>query len=127
MPLSQRGSSLDKMSSKRVRLIDGPDGILAVLEIKAYKQASLFRTITDLLFELRVQIVRFESSVRGKLIAARLFVVEFDGARIEAARRLQIQTAVLGALEHVGPGLYTRPRNVRRQTELTKPAISRAV
>ena len=127
MALSQPAPSLDTMSSKRVRLIDGPDGILAVLEIKACNQPSLLRTITDLLFALRVQIVRFESSVRGKLVAARLFVVEFDGGRIDAARRLQIQTAILGELDRVGPGLYARPRIVRLHGDRAKPAISRAV
>ena len=115
------------MVNKRVRLIDGADGILAVLEIQTSNQASLLRTITELLFSLRVQIVRFESSVRGKQVATRLFVVEFDGGRIDPARRLQIQTEVLGALDRVGPGLHSRPRNVRRQSDHAKPAISRAV
>src|SRR5262245_26397279 len=117
------------MASKRVRLIDGPDGILAVLEIQTSGQPGLLQKLTEVLFALRVQIVRFESSVRGKQIDTRLYVVEFDGGRIDSTRRLQIQTAILGALDRasLGSGQQTRAKSLRRPADAAKAAVSRAV
>ena len=104
------------MASTAVRFIEGRSGILSLLEIESEHCADPVAAISGLLFELRVQIVRTETLSEEQRVLSRLHLVEFDGARIENARRREIQSSVRAAIE--------RPRGLRQ----ARPAIvSRAL
>jgi hypothetical protein len=104
------------MATSAVRFIEGGSGILSLLEIESGHGADPVAAISGLLFELRVQIVRAETHSEEQRVFSRLHLVEFDGARIESARRREIQSSVRAAIE--------RPRGLRQ----ARPAIvSRAL
>jgi UTP:GlnB (protein PII) uridylyltransferase len=89
------------MSEARVRFVDGSANLLSELQINSVDQPGLLQGVTSALFDLRVQLVRFETQVRGSDVRAQLFLVEFDGAPIRPRRRSEIQSAVLDAVERV--------------------------
>ena len=104
------------MVSTAVRFIEGGSDILSLLEIESEHCADPVAAISGLLFELRVQVVRAETHTEEQRVLSRLHLVEFDGARIENARRREIQNSVRAAIE--------RPRGLRQ----ARPAIvSRAL
>ena len=104
------------MASTAVRFIEGSSSILALLEIESEHCTDPVTAVSGLLFELRVQIVRAETHTEQERVLSRLHLVEFDGARIESARRREIQSSVRAAIE--------RPRGLRQ----ARPAIvSRAL
>jgi hypothetical protein len=76
-------------------------GVLSLLEVETSGAEALFELLTTTLFALRVQIVRAESRLADAGRALRLWLVEFDGAPIGRARRLEIQVEVLRAVEQV--------------------------
>lgn len=94
------------MASTAVRFIEGGSGILSLLEIESEHCADPVAALGGLLFELRVQIVRAETHTEQERVLSRLHLVEFDGARIENARRREIQSSVRAAIE--------RPRRLRQ-------------
>lgn len=69
------------------------------LEIEAVDRPELVPALTEALFDLRIQIVRFQTRVVGMRVCAELFVVEFDGAAIRPSRRAEVQSAVLDIVE----------------------------
>jgi hypothetical protein len=75
------------MAHSAVRFIAGGSGILSLLEIESEHCADPFPAISGLLFELRVQIVRVETQTDELRVLSRLQLVEFDGGRIDSARR----------------------------------------
>lgn len=97
----------------RVRFLPGTVGSLSVLEVRTAHRDSVLPAIRDLLFELRIQIVRAEARQAPGMLEERFHVVEFDGAPISAQRHLQIQMAVLAQLEAT---LQTRPRVAEART-----------
>jgi hypothetical protein len=104
------------MASTAVRFIEGGSGILSLMEIESELCADPVSAISGLLFEMRVQIVRTETHSDEQRVFSRLHLVEFDGGRIESARRREIQSTVRAAIE--------RPRGLRQ----ARPAIvSRAL
>lgn len=86
-------------SETRVRFVGEAKGVLSLLEVESAGRNGLLGVLSRALFDLRVQIVRAESRVSGTRRVERLTVVEFDGAPIGAARRLEIQVGVLQAIE----------------------------
>jgi UTP:GlnB (protein PII) uridylyltransferase len=82
-----------------VRFVDGHDGGLATLEVETRDRSGLLLALTRALFESKVQIVLSEVRTLGDRVLDRFSLEEVDGSPIGAARRLEIQVAVLGALE----------------------------
>ena len=82
-----------------VRFLERADGGLAVLEIETGNRSGLLHAVTRSLFQSRVQIVRSEVRTVDGRVLDRFFVVEFDGAPIGPQRRLDIQVAVMSAIE----------------------------
>ena len=86
------------MPESEVRLSEKSRGVISVLEIRTLGRRSCLETVRSLLFEMRVQIVRAESTVEEKGLFERFSIVEFDGARITKRRAAAVRTAVRRAL-----------------------------
>jgi [protein-PII] uridylyltransferase len=102
-------SEVDKLVSQQsvagqkadttVRFLADDAGGLTTLEVETVDRSGLLFALASALFANRVQIVESNvSTVAGKVLD-RFRVFEFDGSPINAARRLQIQVAVLNAME----------------------------
>lgn len=86
-------------SETHVRFKEGSDGSLSVLEVETGDRSGLLHTLARALFEQRVQIVRSEVRTEAGKVLDKFHVVEFDGTPIDGARRLEIQVAVLSAVD----------------------------
>ncbi len=82
-----------------VRFLTGSDGSLDMLEIETGDRSGLLLALAQALFKQRVQILESEVRTLGDKVLDRFMIVEFDGSPISDARRLEIQVAVLSALE----------------------------
>ncbi len=82
-----------------VRFVADPAGGHATLEVETTDRSGLLFSLASALFGSRVQIVESEvRTVEGRVFD-RFRLVEFDGTPISSARRLEIQVAVLNAME----------------------------
>lgn len=82
-----------------VRFLDDKEGGLATLEVETNDRSGLLLALSRALFEQRVQIIRSEVKTLERRVFDRFTVVELDGSPISPARRLDIQVAVLNAVE----------------------------
>lgn len=105
---SPLGRILPRMQDTLVRFVESGSGVLSLLEVESDRGRGLFGRIVASLFSMRIQLVRAESKLRAGRRLERLWVVELDGGPIREKRRLEIQDAVLRALE-ADPA--PRPRN----------------
>jgi hypothetical protein len=95
-----------KGSEATVRFIADAGGGLSTLEVETSDRTGLLFSLASALYANRVQIVQSNvSTVEGKVLD-RFRVFEFNGSPIDAARRLEIQVAVLNAME---PASRTMP------------------
>ncbi len=87
-------------SESRVRFIEDEEGALSTLEIETEDRSGLLLSVSRALYEQRVQVlsceVRTESSRR---VVDRFKIAENDGTAVGPGRRLEIQVAVLSAIE----------------------------
>jgi [protein-PII] uridylyltransferase len=86
-------------SDTRVRFIDDNAGSLGTLEVETGDRSGLLWALSRALFEHKVQILNSQVRTRDGRVFDRFEVVELDGSPINEARRLEIQVAVLGAIE----------------------------
>ena len=84
-----------------VRFIEGEDGTFATLEVETFDRSGLLLALSQALFAQRVQIVGSQVKTRGGRVFDRFHIVEFDNKPISPARRLDIQVAVLTAIDPV--------------------------
>lgn len=84
-----------------VRLIEGTDGQLSVLEVETFDRSGLLLSLARALHQQRVQITHSEVHTEGARVRDRFTLAETDGRPIRPDRRLAIQVAVLSALEAV--------------------------
>ena len=82
-----------------VRFLEDERGYLSVLEVETDDRAGLLMTLTQSLFENQVQITGSEVHTQGLRVLDRFTIEEFDGTAISDLRRLQIQIAVMSAIE----------------------------
>lgn len=74
-------------------------GGLSTLEVETTDRSGLLFTLTSALFAQRVQVVESEvRTVDGKVFD-RFRLAELDGSPVSSAHRLEIQVAILGAIE----------------------------
>jgi [protein-PII] uridylyltransferase len=106
---SQRASLAPvKVSETIVRFLESKDGALSTLEVETDDRSGLLLALAHALFEQDVQIEESEvRTVEGR-VYDRFHIVEFDGKPIAPARRLEIQVAVLSAIQPVGPAAASR-------------------
>jgi [protein-PII] uridylyltransferase len=103
---AQSAAAGPKSAEATVRFLADDAGGLSTLEVEASDRSGLLFTLASALYTNRVQIVQSNvSTVDGKVLD-RFRVFEFDGSPIDAARRLEIQVAVLNAME---PASRTMP------------------
>jgi [protein-PII] uridylyltransferase len=84
-----------------VRFIEGEDGTFATLEVETFDRSGLLLSLSQALFGQRVQIVGSQVKTRGGRVFDRFHIVEFDNKPISPARRLEIQVAILSAIDPV--------------------------
>ena len=82
-----------------VRFVADPAGGLATLEVETTDRSGLLFSLASALFDQRVQIVESEVRTVDARVFDRFRLVEFDGSAISSGRRLEIQVAVLNAME----------------------------
>ncbi len=84
-----------------VRFIEGEDGTFATLEVETFDRSGLLLALSQALFAQRVQIVGSQVKTRGGRVFDRFHIVELDNKPISPARRLEIQVAILTAIDPV--------------------------
>lgn len=85
-----------------VLVTPGKEGILSLLELDVPRDSpSLLRVVSGTLFQLRVQIVRVHARHEGHegRWKERLWLVDFDGGPLSAARCARVREALVRALE----------------------------
>jgi UTP:GlnB (protein PII) uridylyltransferase len=88
-----------KSADATVRFVADEAGGLATLEVETTDRSGLLFSLSTALFEQRVQIVESEVRTVEHRVFDRFRLMEFDGTPINSARRLEIQVAVLSAIE----------------------------
>jgi [protein-PII] uridylyltransferase len=84
-----------------VRFIENADGNFSTLEVETGDRSGLLLALSQALFNQRVQIIGSQvKTVKGR-VYDRFHIVEFDGSAIGTSRRLDIQVAVLSAVDPV--------------------------
>jgi [protein-PII] uridylyltransferase len=99
---STRPPATPSASETVVRFIEGEDGVFGTLEVETGDRSGLLLALAQALFQQRVQIVGSQVKTTGVRVFDRFHIVEFDGAPISSARRLEIQVAVISAVDPVG-------------------------
>ena len=82
-----------------VRFLEGSDGQLSTLEVETTDRSGLLLSLSQALFEQNVTIDASEVKTFEGKVRDRFHIVEISGAPITPERRLEIQVAVIGALE----------------------------
>ena len=97
------GAQTARMQNTKVRFIEHSGTVLSVLEIHtALQSIAVGSRLSQLLFDMRVQVVRREARKTLGARVERLWLAEFDGALVSTRRQLELQTAVLDALDVIG-------------------------
>jgi [protein-PII] uridylyltransferase len=84
-----------------VRFLEGDDGSFATLEVETGDRSGLLLALAQALFQQRVQIIASQVKTNGVRVFDRFSIVELDGKPIGAPRRLEIQVAVLTAVDPI--------------------------
>ena len=84
-----------------VRFIEDREGSFATLEVETGDRSGLLLSLAQALFNQRVQIIGSQVKTNGSRVFDRFSIVELDGSPITAGRRLEIQVAVLTAVDPV--------------------------
>jgi [protein-PII] uridylyltransferase len=95
-----------KPANATVRFVADESGGLATLEVETGDRSGLLFSLASALFGQRVQIVESEVRTNEDRVFDRFRLVELDGSPINSAHRLEIQVAVLSAIE---PARRTKP------------------
>jgi UTP:GlnB (protein PII) uridylyltransferase len=88
-----------------VRFIESQDGVFSTLEVETGDRSGLLLALAQALFQQRVQIVGSQVKTTGTRVFDRFHIVEFDGSPISSARRLDIQVAVISAVDPVADSM----------------------
>lgn len=84
-----------------VRFIENADGNFSTLEVETGDRSGLLLALSQALFNQRVQIIGSQvKTVKGR-VYDRFHIVELDGTAIGTSRRLEIQVAILSAVDPV--------------------------
>ncbi len=102
-PRVEAPASTRSTSQTVVRFMEGEDGSLSTLEVETDDRSGLLLALSRALYDEQVQIVSSEVRTAGNRVLDRFAIVELDDSPITPARRLQIQVAILGAIETTYP------------------------
>lgn len=98
---SQRPQATPGSVETVVRFIENADGEFGTLEVETGDRSGLLLALSQALFNQRVQIIGSQVKTVGNRVYDRFHIVELDGSAIGAPRRLEIQVAVLSAVDPV--------------------------
>lgn len=98
---SSRAPATPAAKETVVRFIEGEDGTFATLEVETFDRSGLLLALSQALFAQRVQIVGSQVKTRGGRVYDRFHIVELDNKPISPTRRLEIQVAILSAIDPV--------------------------
>ena len=84
-----------------VRFIENADGNFSTLEVETGDRSGLLLALSRALYNQRVQIVGSQVKTRGERVFDRFHIIELDGTPVGPTRRLEIQVAVLSAIDPV--------------------------
>jgi [protein-PII] uridylyltransferase len=96
---SQRAPAIAARTGTVVRFLEGENGKLTTLEVETSDRSGLLLALSRALYELRVQIVASAVRTVDERVFDRFDIVELDGSFIDSARRLEIQVAVMSAVQ----------------------------
>jgi UTP:GlnB (protein PII) uridylyltransferase len=86
-------------SETNVRFVEDDDGALSILEVETDDRSGLLLSLSRALFQQRVQIEQSQVKTNGARVRDRFKIVELNGSPISDERRLQVQVAVLTAVD----------------------------
>lgn len=89
----------DRPVETMVRFIESDDGTFTTLEVETDDRSGLLQALASALFAARVTINSSQVRTNGQRVYDRFKIVEVDGTPISRERRLEIQVAVLGAVD----------------------------
>lgn len=84
-----------------VRFIENAEGNFGTLEVETGDRSGLLLALSRALYNQRVQIVGSQVKTRGERVYDRFHIVELDGSPVGPTRRLEIQVAILSAIDPV--------------------------
>jgi [protein-PII] uridylyltransferase len=97
--IRKRVAPVRPCSETVVRFLEDKHGVLSTLEVETDDRSGLLLALSQALFDQRVQIVESEVKTVGERVRDRFQIVELDGRPIGTARRLEIQVAILSAVQ----------------------------
>lgn len=98
LPASRRGGREDVVDTN-VRFVEGDAGNLAILEVETDDRGGLLLNLAEALTRHPVSIVRSEVVTLGNRVRDRFTLAAADGGAVESSLRLDIQVAVLSAIQ----------------------------
>jgi len=98
---SQRPMTTPSATETVVRFIENADGHFSTLEVETGDRSGLLLALSQALYHQRVQIVGSQVKTVGARVYDRFHITELDGSPIGAPRRLEIQVAILSAVDPV--------------------------
>ena len=98
---SQRPTATPSSCETVVRFIENADGDFATLEVETGDRSGLLLALSQALYQQRVQIIGSQVKTLGGRVFDRFHIVELDHLPISPARRLEIQVAILSAIDPV--------------------------
>lgn len=98
---SQRPAPTPSSSETVVRFIENADGNFSTLEVETGDRSGLLLALSQALYNQRVQIIGSQVKTMGERVYDRFHIVELDNSPIGASRRLEIQVAILSAVDPV--------------------------
>ena len=87
-----------------VRFVEDKDGQLSWLEVETDDRAGLLLTLSRVLFEQRVQIVSSHVRTEAGRVKDKFAITELNDDPISNERRMQVQVAVLSAIQRIMGG-----------------------
>ena len=99
-----RPSATPSAAETVVRFLEASDGSFSTLEVETGDRSGLLLALAQALFNQRVQIVSSQVKTTGTRVYDRFSIVELDGSPISPSRRLEIQVAVLTAVDPIVGG-----------------------
>lgn len=84
-----------------VRFIENADGDFSTLEVETGDRSGLLLALSQALYKQRVQIIGSQVKTMGGRVYDRFHIVELNHLPIGPARRLEIQVAILSAVDPV--------------------------
>ena len=88
------------LSQSLVTFVDGANGALSFIELRLPSECRILESLVGTLAALGVQILHIQVRTQPSHVDHRLRVAECDGSDVNPPRRVEVQHALLGLVEH---------------------------